>query len=291
MKPLRPKFAVSVFRGLSEIVDTNAPSGKLPTGGGKRGDIRKLSVKSHKNLIKLINKIGRTDPCYLVTLTYGNWSPDYRLWKRDLDVFLKALRRRFPDCCGIWRLEFQARGAPHYHLLVWPSAEVDFRDSAYEEDSDWLRLTWGRVSQNQTCSGLKHGSDLALVRAPKEADFYLGLYLQKSGGQVLPVNFTGRHWGAWNRSGLDCFEPLRLVSLDEVELYRLRRIIRGNYLARNGRSSMKSYFFRYVLAAPNPVSWTAFLDSEQMCRILSFLEKTNRETDPSDSRKKGNTGG
>lgn len=54
-----------------------------------------------------------------VTLTYPAKFPTVSRAKRDLKVFQQRLIRRFPGSGGIWKLEPQERGAPHYHLLIW----------------------------------------------------------------------------------------------------------------------------------------------------------------------------
>jgi hypothetical protein len=58
------------------------------------------------------------------------------VWKNHLELFFKRLKRRFPQSCAIWKLEFQTRKsganqgkiAPHFHLLLWGVPwEFDFQ--------------------------------------------------------------------------------------------------------------------------------------------------------------------
>jgi hypothetical protein len=86
----------------------------------KRGRVGDFSVKARGRLMDLCARIRRDAMALFVTLTYPrSWAGDPKIWKRDLDAFGKWMRRGFPGCSFIWKLEPQQRGAPHYHLLVW----------------------------------------------------------------------------------------------------------------------------------------------------------------------------
>ena len=43
---------------------------------------------------------------------------DHDVYKTHLDRMNTKLRKM--GLCGFWKLEFQKRGAPHYHLLLIP---------------------------------------------------------------------------------------------------------------------------------------------------------------------------
>lgn len=88
----------------------------------KEGDITSFSKKSRLNMLKKLNKVdfqSGKKPLF-VTLTYPGIYPTKReRYKRDLDVFLKRMKREFGEVAYMWRLESQKRGAPHYHLIVY----------------------------------------------------------------------------------------------------------------------------------------------------------------------------
>jgi len=55
----------------------------------------------------------------LITLTYGaNFVLDGTKVKYHLNFMLTKLRRSYGKFDYLWFLEFQARGAPHFHILV-----------------------------------------------------------------------------------------------------------------------------------------------------------------------------
>jgi hypothetical protein len=92
----------------------------------------------------------------MITLTYpGDWvtvAPTAETVKRHLWALCKRYARAWDErLIGPWKLEFQARGAPHFHLSTTPpmgfttvtdpetgqSIEVDFRR--------WLSITWADI--------------------------------------------------------------------------------------------------------------------------------------------------
>jgi hypothetical protein len=92
----------------------------------------------------------------MITLTYpGDWvtvAPTAEMVKRHLWALCKRYSRAWGEqLIGPWKLEFQARGAPHFHLSTTPpmgfttvtdpetgqGVEVDFRR--------WLSITWADV--------------------------------------------------------------------------------------------------------------------------------------------------
>ena len=96
-----------------------------------RGDIRGWSRKSRARMISSLSELDLA-PLYMsadfpamVTLTYpGDWktvAPDGAVVKGHLQAFFKRYRRSWgEDLKCIWKLEFQRRGAPHFHLLLVP---------------------------------------------------------------------------------------------------------------------------------------------------------------------------
>ncbi|MBV9407058.1 MAG: hypothetical protein JO211_17045 [Acidobacteriaceae bacterium] len=91
------------------------------------------------------------DPTRLLamyTLTYpGDWlpvAPNGKVCKRHLGQLRKRYARAFGEALAcVWKLEFQNRGAPHFHLLGRPPhAYVDGSPVNFRE---WLRLTWADI--------------------------------------------------------------------------------------------------------------------------------------------------
>lgn len=86
----------------------------LPNGGSQ---VKELSNKSLLNLIWTINA---TDVEFhsMITLTYpADFPANGATVKEDLRVYNQWLRGRFKTEI-LWFLEFQKRGAPHFHVLL-----------------------------------------------------------------------------------------------------------------------------------------------------------------------------
>lgn len=163
----------------------------------------------------------------LVTLTYpGDWlavAPH----SRAVYVHLRLLGKRFArgwgtPLVGVWKREFQRRGAPHFHLLmVPPHGQVN--GQAFPE---WLSTTWANIvgaercgelvcSAGERCEYHAHvlagtGIDYAKgvrCRDPRSIGVYFskhGSFAGKDEQNHPPPEWTsqeglgvGRYWGVW----------------------------------------------------------------------------------------------
>ena len=122
-----------------EIIDNRKKKAPPANGGGcvSRGRITGFSRKSRNRLIDLFARLravgGYTK---FITLTF-NGQPSNREAYAVLRRFIERLRRREPKATGVWRKEYQERGAIHYHLLLfnvgyWKQSELQ---SVW--DRDW----------------------------------------------------------------------------------------------------------------------------------------------------------
>lgn len=95
---------------------------RMITGWSRRSRARMVSSMAELDLAPLL--MGGDDPA-MITLTYpGDWevvAPDGEAVKAHLQAFFKRFARAWGrDLVGIWKMEFQRRGAPHFHLLMSP---------------------------------------------------------------------------------------------------------------------------------------------------------------------------
>lgn len=108
---------------------------------GKRGKITEFSKKSRRSLLDMaasfdIVKALIKNMIVFITLTYGQEFPTARESKRHLDNFKKQLVYKYPQASAIWKLEFQIRGAPHFHFIVFNLPFID----KFE-----LATMWGKI--------------------------------------------------------------------------------------------------------------------------------------------------
>ena len=104
------------------------PDWRPKPGGAK---IAAWSAKSRANMYRTLASIDYA-PLYalgrvpaMVTLTYpADWrtvAPDAEAVKEHLDKFRRWYERTWSEpLIAFWKLEFQARGAPHFHLFMVP---------------------------------------------------------------------------------------------------------------------------------------------------------------------------
>lgn len=96
-----------------------------------RGEITAWSAKSRSRMVARLAELDwapmfeQGDFPAMVTLTYpGAWgvvASNGAVVKEHLNAFFKRFERAWDsDCICVWKLEFQNRGAPHFHLMMCP---------------------------------------------------------------------------------------------------------------------------------------------------------------------------
>lgn len=192
------------------------------------------SAKSRVNMVRVLAsldwgpvhelaKAGRV--LAMVTVTYpGDWevvAPDGKTAKAHLHMLACRYQRAWGESViGAWKLEFQGRGAPHFHMLMAPphgrargrsvGAGLVFRH--------WLSVVWADiVNHPDPVEYQKHlaagtGVDYATALKcsdPKRLAVYFGKHGQwasKEYQHIVPEPWRepgkgpGRFWGRW---GLD----------------------------------------------------------------------------------------
>lgn len=167
----------------------------------------------------------------MVTLTYpGDWVPvagSAKACKAHVDALKKRFQRHYGrPLVGVWKREFQRRGAPHYHLLMVPPRErIDG-----EGFREWLSRTWVEiVAHPDPAERARHlvagtGIDYAegmRARDPKRLAVYFskhGAFAAKDYQNDAPAEWiaagsVGRFWGFW---GLDKATATVEVTPDEA---------------------------------------------------------------------------
>jgi len=180
-----------------------------------RGVIALLSKRSLNRLALLVRSSGIRF-LSVMTLTYGvNYPHNGRVAKKHLNAFLVAARREFGPFEYFWVLEFQHRGAVHFHLATtlpepdifqremfahmwsrisqegdWPYAKFDPYD-----DSNWVRdLLYTRSA----CYSVHvHPKAWEKVKSDDGMGRYLAKYANKLRQKEVPSWYrnVGRFWG------------------------------------------------------------------------------------------------
>jgi len=207
---------------------------------GKRGQIVGFSPEARYRLAKELSAIDWPVTPAHITLTYG------QNWPKDPKAHLAAIRKfcmRDSGWCGVWRLEFQKRGAPHFHLLLFGCTEAS---------EDRFRRWWSRRSRNDSQHAFK-----ATYRDAGRASWYLALHSTKD--TQAPRIKVGRWWGWIDRDRVRSFRRRENIgTLSLIQRYRLARIARRLTKGKIRPSTNQNF--------------SLFLNYHNQMRLLHYLE-------------------
>ena len=174
----------------------------------KRGRVREFSARSRRRLAEVAHDLGELHaPDWMVTLTMpAEWQsvcPDGRAFKRHVLAWRRRLerwlrRRGLDGWSALWFLEFQERGAPHLHVILWGPGLSDLGARAFAE---WVSSSWASVvAHSDPGEREKHLRAGTRVERMRERHFgYAVKYAAKMQQKRVPEGFrdVGRFWGLW----------------------------------------------------------------------------------------------
>lgn len=180
-------------------------------GGGPRGEVTALSRGSRRRLsLTARNLEGLT---HMLTLTYpGEFPTDGRRVKRDWSAMREFLKRQHLG--GFWFLEFQQRGAPHYHVFLTGGV-----------DKTAVRAAWGRIISEGHSNVTLARTRIERLRVAHAAGAYASKYAAKMEQKAVPDEYlgVGRFWGRFG--GLEVVQTTVASGLAE-DVAPLTRVVR-----------------------------------------------------------------
>ena len=212
-----------------------------------RGKVTIFSRKSRRRLLEFFARTRQTDnPRVFLTLTYPSNMTDAATGKAHLRAFLERVRRRYPKASAIWRIEYQERGAVHFHLLF-------FSLPFWKADS--IREVWGEIIGESNPR-----IEIKTIRTRRGSTYYVSKYVAKAGStdlvslSNLPYTHVGNHWGYFNKPEI----PMQFLKIFEVlgdfkAFWDLRRAIDRYYPKRK-----KSYRGGAMLFTQNAGQWEKY---------------------------------
>lgn len=257
------RYRVELHERIFRVSDTEtgvARASKNPV----RGAVRGISKKSRSRLVRLLAKINRPDEPLFVTLTYREFTEDFEAWKADLHRFVCSFRYHFPQLAGVWRLEFQKRGAPHYHVLLWLGDESPLEGVTARIRSCWLAAIGQHSEANE-----KHGVEVEPCTDFRRSAFYIAAYQAKDHQDRTDI-LTGREWGVWARERLN-LAAVATVELCSNGLRLFRRIVRRGYIAHQRRHGFRVGHFAQSLGVEQPFS--AFMPLAASYRLAGWVRE------------------
>lgn len=247
-------------RGIGYVPQLFVTDRPAPTAPGLKAAVEDWSPKSRAMMTRrlatldwsaLVSGEGDTRPG-LVTLTYpGDWeavAPDGRTVKRHLDAFRRAWARDIGPVRGAWKLEYQRRGAPHFHLFMpCPTGMVDIRTGRGRGSSSgsvpfplWVSVTWARIVGATGAERERHlsaGTGVDYGEGDRCSDPQrLAVYFSKHNApgrsskayqHLIPDSWRepgkgpGRYWGVWGLKPCEATTEVdRVTAVDTVRLLR-----------------------------------------------------------------------
>ena len=189
-----------------------------------RGVIQAFSKKSRLRMMRFINSIDieKMTAGFFVTLTYPKeFAKNPLVWKEHLRIFKERLNREFPAVSGLWRLEPQRRGAPHFHLILWGCSSL-FTTAGKK----WLSRVWYEVVNSGDIKHLRAGTQIKRLVSSKQLFYYVSKYMAKTQKGYTTAQFkypVGRYWGVWYRKRLAISFTKKVLTLSQF--YQGRRIL------------------------------------------------------------------
>lgn len=185
--PLENTTFFQVFR--QDLHYNNGVKLKQYDSNTSRGTVDSFSAKSKRRLLHLAANSDMELTSTFI-LTYHLTEPTGLEVKRHLKNFLKCLSRRFPDSTYLWILEFQNRGAPHYHVYTSIPSPTD-------QDKNWVAKSWNRITKESEKHRWQHAKSDNWRSWKMGTGKYLTKYLDKQSQKNVPegYDFPGRFWG------------------------------------------------------------------------------------------------
>lgn len=204
--------AVEIYR--RDCIVKKVSPGTVSREPSKRGAVVEFSDKSMRKVVFVAKNCDCDFPS-MITLTYpGEFPTDGRKVKKNLEAFRRVFLRRYQRR-GLWWLEFQLRGAPHFHILC----EVDLvdcgelvcrrrsgkrRDSSYMTSNDeekWIARQWYEIVGSGDERHLRAGVAWEVIEKSDGALRYAAAHAAKRKQKDVPSGFSsvGRFWGVFGK--------------------------------------------------------------------------------------------
>lgn len=200
----------------------------------KRGKINQFSEKSKRRFLFFM----RNCDCefnYIITLTYDKIEVNGINVKKHLNNFLGYLRKA--KIKYAWCLEFQRRGAPHFHIMI------DKKICILCYSFLWNRIIKGSYD-NLNC-----GLDRKKIYNKDGLTIYLRKYLSKMNQKSVPNTYkdVGRFFGhsaSLKLTPVFNFEITKEENISENDIVKRTRIYRRYLKAKLRRFGIKWKFKR-----------------------------------------------
>lgn len=189
----------------------------------------------------------------MITLTYPAAFPtDGKRVKQNLWDFKADYRETFSGRC-IWWLEFQRRGAPHFHLISEEDlslhgplvtvtrrkkigrGEITFQTA--QEPSEWLAHRWYCIVGSRDPKHLKAGTAWEVIKAEEGAWVYMAAHGGKRKQKQVPDGYenVGGFWGKIGKFEVPLTGTAKVTTEDIFKIY--------GHSALSSKGKVKKYLY------------------------------------------------
>ena len=193
---LTATFQINAYANQLKITNLDQINYGSPPPERDENDIKEFSKHSRRRLFSLITSLDYEaygKPIF-VSATWHEDIPDNQQdIKTFLDKFHKRLKRNLPSFHLIWKLEYQKRGAPHFHFVLFPlDSSVDFNDIKINQN---IYFAWLDLKKCKCAHCKLH----MLSISPLNDFVHTMIYISKELGKITQNeqhHNLGRIWGS-----------------------------------------------------------------------------------------------
>lgn len=164
--------------GGEEVLEESSVRGRVEKGArqGVRKAIKEFTRVS-RNQLKFTLRNAVCDWLEFTTLTYpGEYPLDGRECKRHLNLFLTHLRSDYKGLKYVWFMEFQERGAPHFHIFT----------TCALPGKTYVSPLWFHIVNSGDKRHLEAGTQVKGLATSEEAIRYATSYANKANQKEVP---------------------------------------------------------------------------------------------------------
>ncbi len=251
------------FEYFSHCLNFNPVKPKIIGKSNNRTPRGKITHYSKRARFRLFHSLAMIDddlefkPIFC-TLTYHHGHENTKdTTKSHLHHFLIRLRRLDPNFQYYWRIELQKRGAPHYHLIIFPASDIDpGKKDAYAMA---MSSIWHEIADPHSYRHKQYGVKIITINSYSQACCYMSKYIAKQ-QDINTEPIEGKHWG--------CSRNLPFQVLCDMEMNNkmTRAFIEKirQWLMDNGKEKYADpHYLNYY------TQFTVFIDSDVALRLYN----------------------
>lgn len=135
-------------------------------------------------LLRFVARFVPTASGRFLTYTYRENMQDHKRAKHELDLLLRWLKNHYPEGAYLWRMEYQKRGAIHFHIIAF-----NVGDMKLSEVTDY----W------QGMTGDDSYPDVKRIENKRKATYYVSKYIAKTSPSIeaAPTWMVALCVGSW----------------------------------------------------------------------------------------------